>query len=185
MWSGWRLGSEDPSRRRACEGGAAVLAETPRGRVLSLAADGPDELADIVEPGEAPGVDGLVHLAEASRLGWCSAGRGGDAERGKSGDGSCGENAFHVTSLLLGGCWFTHQGWFGTSTQSDCFWTKRVVGPVRGRHSSLRAKMTAPGTSSSGPMTSSASIVNPASRSQPIIVLGRRWRLSTLIGRPV
>jgi hypothetical protein len=39
----------------------------------------------------------------------------------------------------------------------------------------LRAKMTAPGPSSSGPMTSSASIVNPASRSQPVILLGRRW----------
>jgi hypothetical protein len=39
----------------------------------------------------------------------------------------------------------------------------------------LRAKMTAPGTSSSGLITSSASIVNPASRSQPTTLLGGRW----------
>jgi hypothetical protein len=50
---------------------------------------------------------------------------------------------------------------------------------------SRRAKMTAPGTSLSGPMTSSASITNLASRSQPATVLGRRWWVSTLIGRPV
>lgn len=37
-----------------------------------------------------------------------------------------------------------------------------------------RPKMTAPGTSSSGPMSISASTVNPASRSQPAIVFGRR-----------
>jgi hypothetical protein len=46
---------------------------------------------------------------------------------------------------------------------------------VRRCHASLRAKMTAPGTSSSDPMTSSASIANPASRSQPMTLLGRRW----------
>jgi hypothetical protein len=40
---------------------------------------------------------------------------------------------------------------------------------------SLRAKMTAPGTSLSGPITSSASMVNLASRSKPATVLGRRW----------
>ena len=39
----------------------------------------------------------------------------------------------------------------------------------------VRAKMTAPGTASSGPITSSASMVNPASRSQFVTLLGRRW----------
>lgn len=37
------------------------------------------------------------------------------------------------------------------------------------------AKSTAPGTASSGPMISSASIVNPASRSQPSTWPGWRW----------
>ena len=47
------------------------------------------------------------------------------------------------------------------------------VAPATPRQA-LCAKMTALGTSSSGPMTSSASIVNPASRSQSMILLGRR-----------
>jgi len=83
------------------QAGTAVLAETPGDRVLSLAVNGLDELADVVEAGDAAAVDGLVHLAEASGLRWCSAGRGGEAERCKSSDGSRGEHALHVTSLQL------------------------------------------------------------------------------------
>jgi hypothetical protein len=93
-------GPEPPSLGQA---EAAVLAETPGGRVLSLAAGGLDELADVVEPGEAAAVDGLVHLAEASGLGWCSAGWRGEAEPCNSDEGSCGDNALHVTSFLLVG----------------------------------------------------------------------------------
>ena len=57
-----RLGSEHPSPSLV-QAGAAVLAETLRGRVLSLAANGLDELADVVEARESAAVDSLVHLS--------------------------------------------------------------------------------------------------------------------------
>jgi hypothetical protein len=92
-------GSEPPSLRRE----RAALTETLRCRVLALAADGLNEIADVAEPGEAPAVDGLVYLTEARGLGGFSAGRAGEADHGKSGDGSRDENALHVTSLPLVG----------------------------------------------------------------------------------
>src|SRR4051812_47905090 len=82
-------------------GDGPVLAETPGGRILPLAANCLDEPADVAEPGEAAAVDSLVHLAEASGLRWCSAGWGDETECCKSGDGSCGEDALHGASLLL------------------------------------------------------------------------------------
>jgi hypothetical protein len=121
-----RLGrrGSGPSTRAApmVQAEAAVLAESPRGCVLSLPAHGLDELADVVEPREAAAVDSLVHLAEASGLRRCSAGRGGETKRCKSGDRSCSENALHVTSLLLRGAGSPHRA---------CVRHKESIGLVR------------------------------------------------------
>src|ERR671913_1984018 len=99
------VGGSDPGVRAAAgvaSRGGRESAEAGRGLVLGLtAAQGLDELPDVVEPRHAAAVDGLVHLAEARGVGGGSIGGAGGPYQGESGDGSRGKNALHVTSLLL------------------------------------------------------------------------------------